>query len=41
MFQKMHTDNEKRVRCRFLIAQRIAQTMKLYSDGDFVKKVPY
>ena len=38
MFQKMHTDNEKIVRCSFLIAQRIAQTMKPYSEGDFVKK---
>ena len=34
----MHTDNEKTVRCSFLIAQRIAQTMKPYSEGDFVKK---
>ena len=38
MFQKMHTDNEKTVRCTILIAQRIAQTMKPYSEGDFVKK---
>ena len=38
MFQKMHTDNEKTVRCSFLIVQRIAQTMKPYSEGDFVKK---
>ena len=38
MFQKMHTDNEKTVWCSFLIAQRIAQTMKPYSEGDFVKK---
>ena len=38
MFQKMQTDNEKIVRCSFLIAQRIAQTMKPYSEGDFVKK---
>ena len=38
MFQKMHTDNEKTVRCSFLIAQRIAQTIKPYSEGDFVKK---
>ena len=38
MFQKMHTDNEKTVQCSFLIAQRIAQIMKLYSEGDFVKK---
>ena len=38
MFQKMHTDNEKTVRCSFLIAQRIAQTMKPYSEGDLVKK---
>ena len=34
----MRTDNEKTVRCSFLIAQRIAQTMKPYSEGDFVKK---
>ena len=38
MFQKMRTDNEKTVRSSFLIAQRIAQTMKQYSEGDFVKK---
>ena len=38
MFQKMHTDNEKIVRCSFLTAQRIAQTMKPYSEGDFEKK---
>ena len=38
MFQKMHTDNEKTIWCSFLIAQRIAQTMKSYSEGDFVKK---
>ena len=38
MFQKMHADNEKTVRCSFLISQRIAQTMKPYSEGDFVKK---
>ena len=34
----MLTDNEKSVRCSFLIVQRIAQTMKPYSEGDFVKK---
>ena len=34
----MHTDNEKTVRCSFLIAQSIAQTMKPYSEGHFVKK---
>ena len=34
----MHTDNEKTVRCTTLIAQGIAQTMKPYSEGDFVKK---
>ena len=34
----MLTDNEITVRCSFLIAQRIAQTMKLYSEGDSVKK---
>ena len=38
MFLKMHTDNEKTVQCSFLIAQKIAQTMKLYSEDDFVKK---
>ena len=38
MFQKMQTVNEKIVRCSFFIAQRIAQTMKPYSEGDFVKK---
>ena len=38
MFQKMHTDNEKTVQCSFLIAQKIAQNIKLYSEGDFVKK---
>ena len=32
LFQKMHTDNEKTVRCSFLIAQRIAQTMKPHSE---------
>ena len=36
MFQKMHTDNEKTVRCSFLIAQKITQTMKPYSEGDFL-----
>ena len=39
-FHKMHTDNEKTVRCSFLIAQRIAQIKKPFSEGDFVKK-PY
>ena len=39
IFQKMHTDNEKIVRCSFLIAQRIAQTMKPYSEVDFVKSL--
>ena len=34
----MHADNEKTVRCSFLIVLRIAQTMKPYSKGDFVKK---
>ena len=34
----MHTNNEKTFRCSFLIAQRIAQTLKPYSEGDFVKK---
>ena len=29
---------KKTVRCSFLIAQRIAQTMKPYSESDFVKK---
>ena len=34
----MHIDNEKTVQCSFLISQRIAQTMKPYSEGNFVKK---
>ena len=34
----MHTDNEKTVRCSFLIAQRMAQTMKPHFDGGFMKK---
>ena len=38
MFQKMRTDNEQVVRCSFLTAQRIAQNMKPYSDGNFVKQ---
>ena len=38
MFQKMHIDYEKTVRCSFLIARRIAQIMKPYSKSDFVKK---
>ena len=38
MIQKMHTDNEKTVRCSFLFARIIAQIMQLYSEGDFVKK---
>ena len=38
MFQKMHTDNEKTVRCSFLFEQIIAQIIQLYSEGDFVKK---
>jgi len=38
MIQKMLADNEKVVRCSFLIAQRIAQNMKSYSDGNFVKQ---
>ena len=38
MFQKLHTDNEKTVRCGFLIAQRIAQTMKPHSEIDFEQK---
>ena len=40
MFSKMRTDNEKTVRCTgcsFLIAQRIVQTIKPYSESDFVK----
>ena len=37
LFQKMHINNEKTVQCSFLIAQRIVQTMKPYSEGDFVK----
>ena len=35
---KMRTDNEKAVRCSFLTAQKIAQNMKPYSDGNFVKQ---
>ena len=38
MFKKMHTNNEKTIRCSFLIAQRIGQTIKPYSEGGFVKK---
>ena len=34
----MHTDNEKAVQCSFLIAQRIAQTMKLYFNSNFMKQ---
>ena len=34
----MRTDNEKVVRCSFLISRRIAQNMKPYSDGNFVKQ---
>ena len=34
----MHTDIEKTVRCSSSTAQRIAQTMKPYSESDFVKK---
>ena len=37
MFQQMHTDNAKIIRCS-LFEQRIAQTMKPYSEGDFMKK---
>ena len=37
MIQKTHTSNEKTVRCSFLIAQRIVQTIKPYSVVDFVK----
>ena len=37
MIQKMHTGNEKTLRCSFLIVQRVAQTMKPYSKVDFVK----
>ena len=37
-FQKLHTDNEKTVQRSFLIAQIIAQTMKPYFKGDFLKK---
>ena len=36
--RRLQTDNEKIVRCSFFIAQRIAQTMKPHSKGDFVKK---
>ena len=38
MFQNMRSDNEKSVRCSFLIAQKIAERMKPYSDGHFVKE---
>jgi len=38
MFKKMRTDNEKVVRCSFLIAQRIAQNMKPYSDSNIAKQ---
>ena len=40
IFQKIRIDNEKALQCinSFLIAQRIAQTMKPYSDGNFVKQ---
>ena len=38
MYQKMYTDNKKTVRCSFLIPQGVAQTVKPYSEGDFVKK---
>jgi len=38
MFQKMRTDNEKVVRCSFLIAEKIAQNVKQYSDGNYVKQ---
>ena len=38
IFQKICVDNKKAVRCSFLIAQRIAQTMEPYSDGNFVKQ---
>ena len=34
----MRTDNEKVVRCSFLISRRIAQDMKPYSDDNFVKQ---
>ena len=34
----MRIDNEKIVQYSFLIGQRIGQTMKSYSEGDFVKK---
>ena len=38
MFQNMRSDNEKSVRCSFLIAQKIAERMKPYSEGHFVKE---
>jgi len=38
MFQKMCTNIEKVVRCSFLIAHKIAQNMKPYSDGNFLKQ---
>ena len=34
----MRSDNEKAVRSSFLIARKIAERMKPYSDGYFVKK---
>ncbi|CAK8679888.1 unnamed protein product [Clavelina lepadiformis] len=38
MIRKMHSDSEKAVRCSYLIALRIAKSMKPYSDGNFVKQ---
>jgi len=38
MFQKVHSNNEKAVWHSFVIAQKIAQMMKPYPDGKFVKK---
>ena len=38
MFQNMRSDNKKAARSSFLIAQKIAESMKPYSDGHFVKK---
>ncbi|XP_076806240.1 general transcription factor II-I repeat domain-containing protein 2-like [Clavelina lepadiformis] len=38
MIRKMHSDSEKAVRCSYLIALRIAKSMKPYSDGNLVKQ---
>ena len=38
IFQNMRSDNEKAVKSSFLTAQKIAERMKPYSDGHFVKE---